>query len=74
MKAQVTAIEFDFESDGEILPEPEQKEIIDPILKKIYDLKDFNGTDEAIAEALVETITDQTGWCIKSLNYRYILS
>lgn len=73
MKAQVTSIEFDFESDGELLPESMQKDVIESVLMGAYDLGEFNGTDEAIAEVLVDKITDETGWCIKSLNYRYVL-
>lgn len=74
MKVQVTSVEFDFESDGEILPEPQQSEVIESVLGNIYDLEDFTGTDEENLDELMEEVTAQTGWCIKSIDYRYILS
>lgn len=74
MKARVTSIEFDFESDGELLPEPLQKNIIESVLGQTYELSDFTGTDEENAAELVDKITDETGWCIKALDYRYVLT
>ena len=74
MKARVTSIEFDFESDGELLPEPLQKNIIESVLNKTYELSDYTGTDKENAAELVDRITDETGWCITSLNYLYVLA
>ena len=69
MKFQVTQIEFDFTNDsGEDLElsVQEELEITDETIGQIWDADD--GDD------LVEEITCATGWCIKSIDYRIILS
>jgi hypothetical protein len=69
MKFQVTQIEFDFTDDsGEDLElsVQEELEITDETIGQIWDADD--GDD------LVEEITCATGWCIKSIDYRIILS
>ena len=68
MKFQVTQIEFDFTTDDlNNLPTlGYQEEIIDETIGQIWDAD--NGDD------LVEEITCATGWCIKSIDYRIILS
>ena len=69
MKFQVTEIEFDFTDDsGEDLElsVQEELEITDETIGQIWDADD--------ADDLVEEITSATGWCIKSIDYRIILS
>ena len=69
MKFQITEIEFDFTNDsGEDLElsVQEELEITDETIGQIWDAD--NGDD------LVEEITCATGWCIKSIDYRIILS
>jgi hypothetical protein len=69
MKFQVTQIEFDFTDDsGEDLElsVQEELEITDETIGQIWDADD--------ADDLVEEITCATGWCIKSIDYRIILS
>jgi hypothetical protein len=69
MKFQVTEIEFDFTDDsGEDLElsVQEELEITDETIGQIWDADDEND--------LVEEITCATGWCIKSIDYRIILS
>ena len=69
MKFQVTQIEFDFTNDsGEDLElsVQEELEITDETIGQIWDAD--NGDD------LVEEITCATGWCIKSIDYRIVLS
>ena len=69
MKFQITEIEFDFTNDsGEDLElsVQEELEITDETIGQIWDADD--GDD------LVEEITCATGWCIKSIDYRIILS
>ena len=69
MKFQVTQIEFDFTDDsGEDLElsVQEELEITEETIGQIWDADD--GDD------LVEEITCATGWCIKSIDYRIILS
>jgi hypothetical protein len=69
MKFQVTEIEFDFDDDydegweGDPVP---QQQIIDETISQIFEADD--------EDDLVEEITCATGWCIKSIDYRYILS
>ena len=69
MKFQVTQIEFDFTNDsGEDLElsVQEELEITDETIGQIWDADD--------ADDLVEEITCATGWWIKSIDYRIILS
>ena len=68
MKFRVTDIEFDFDDyeegwEGDPIP---QQEIIDEAIGQIWDADDEYD--------LVDEITCATGWCIKSLDYRIILS
>ena len=69
MKFQVTQIEFDFTTDdGEDLElsVQEELEITEETIGQIWDADD--------EDDLVEEITCATGWCIKSIDYRIILS
>jgi hypothetical protein len=69
MQFQVTEIEFDFDDDyaegWENDPIPQQ-EIIDETIGQIWEAVD--------EDDLVEEITCATGWCIKSIDYRHVLS
>jgi len=69
MKFQITDIEFDFSSDdatwGDVDPDY-QKEITEETIGQLWDADD--------EEDLVEEITCATGWCIRSIDYRIILS
>ena len=67
MQFQVTEIEFDFTTDdGEYELQPSKQE---QIINKVYD-NIWEVDDE---EDLTDAITDYTGWCIKSIDYRIIL-
>ena len=69
MKFQITEIEFDFTNDsGEDLElsVQEELEITEETIGQIWDADD--------ADDLVEEITCATGWCIKSIDYRIVLS
>ena len=64
MLYQVTDIEFDFDDgfeDGIYA-----QEVIDEVLATTWEADD--GDD------LVEEITTATGWCVKSIDYCYVLS
>ena len=63
MKFQVTEIEFDFDYD---IHTDEYNRLMNETIGQIWD-----GDDE---EDLVEEITCATGWCIKSIDYRHVLS
>lgn len=66
MKFQVTEIEFDFDDD---FPESFEDEKYDIIAETIGQIWEADDEDD-----LVEEITCATGWCIKSIDYRHILS
>ena len=69
MQFQVIEIEFDFDDDyeegweGDPIP---QQQIIDETIGTIWEASD--------EDDLIEEITCATGWCIKSIDYRNILS
>ena len=56
----VENIEFDFTDSMGTIPEDEQKFITDNVIGLWHVEKE---------EALIDTITDKTGWCIKSIKY-----
>jgi len=64
MQFQVTAIEFDFDEDDD-LPEHNFSNIIYETIGMVWEADD--------EEDLIEEITCATGWCIKSIDYRYVL-
>ncbi len=66
MLFQVLDIEFDFESDDEDLDAFNRGIITDETIGQIWEADD--------EEDLVEEITCATGWCIKSIDYRHVLS
>ena len=64
MQFRVTKINFDFEDDNFELSPKEQQEVIEETLATTWEAAD--------EEDLVEEITNATGWCIKSIDYRYL--
>ena len=68
MQFQVTAIEFDFDDDisDDPLTDEYKQSIVDETVIGIWDADD--------EDDLVEEITCATGWCIKSIDYRHVLS
>jgi hypothetical protein len=68
---QVTKVQFDFD-DLDFTPE-QQQEVVDSVLGDTFEVEvDDVGDERQIADALVECVTDLTGWCIVSLNYRQV--
>jgi len=65
MLYQITNIEFDFD-DEDYLDEEYKSDLIDEAVSQIWEASD--------EDDLVEEITTAYGWCIKSINYRHILS
>ena len=62
MLIQVNKIEFDFSYyDGEILHEDEQKEVLNHVLIGPWWVEN--------EEDLVDTISDEVNWCVKSIDY-----
>ena len=66
MQYQVTAIEFDFDNDLYPLTEAEMDDVYDDYIGTFWEADD--GDD------LVEEITTASGWCVKSIDYRHVLS
>ena len=69
---QVTKVQFDFGDMYGVTPE-QQQEVVDSVLGETFDVEvdDANDVGE-VADALVESVTDLTGWCVVSLNYRNV--
>lgn len=69
----VTEVQFDFDDEDFTLEE--QQSVIDSVIGNTFEVEvDDTDTDEDIAQALVEEVTDSTGWCVYSLDYRHVLS
>ena len=66
MQFQVTDIEFDFDDAVDEFPEHQFSNITDETIGMIWEADD--------EDDLVEEITCATGWCIKSIDYRHILT
>ena len=68
---QVTEVLFDF--DDEDFTEEQQLDVIDSVVGNVFEVEVDDGDDDfTIADVLVEEVTDLTGWCVVSLNYRQV--
>jgi len=69
---QVTEVSFDF--DDEDFSVEEQQEVINSVVGNVFEVEvDDDDDDENIAQALVEEVTDYTGWCVFGLDFVHIL-
>ena len=66
MQFQVTYIEFDFGDDLYPMTEQETEDVYDDYVGTFWEAED--GDD------LVEEITSASGYCIKTIDYRTVLS
>lgn len=67
MLFQITEIEFDFEMEDDEFPSQKyQDALTEETIGQIWEAED--------EEDLVDEITCVTGWCIKSIDYRHVLS
>ena len=67
----VTKVQFDFDDLDFTLEE--QESVIDSVVGNTYEVEvDDVGDERQIADALVECVTDLTGWCVVSINYRQL--
>jgi len=66
MLYQITEIVFDFDDGIGQFPIENQTELTEEIIASIWEADD--GDD------LVEEITAATGWCVRSIDYRHVLS
>ena len=64
MLLKLTDIEFDFEDSSEELPYDEQVAVSSSVIGEVFEV---DNEDE-----LADVISDQTGWCVKSLDYLVI--
>lgn len=65
---RLTEVQFDFD-DLDFTPE-QQQEVIDSVLGGTFEFHfDDDVDEETVAMALVEEVTDYTGWCVCSLDY-----
>ena len=70
---QVTEVSFDF--DDEDFTVEEQQEVINSVVGNVFEVEvDDDDDDEDIANALVEEVTDVTGWCVFGLDFVHILN
>ena len=68
----VESIEFDFEDSQGVLPPDQQKELIENTLGLWWvDAEERFLYDPVLdpEEALIEKITEKTGWCVSSIKY-----
>ena len=69
---QVTEVSFDF--DDQDFTVEEQQEVINSVVGHVFEVEvDDDDDDENIAHALVEEVTDVTGWCVFGLDFVHIL-
>ena len=62
LKLKVTSIEYEFQCDGdEQVSKSYQKRITTNEIGKVYEVEN--------EDELADVISDQTGWCVKSLEY-----
>ena len=68
MKFEITQIEFDFSDDisYDPLTDEYKQSLIDETLEGVWEADD--------EDDLIEEITSATGWCIKSIDYRILLT
>ena len=70
---QVTSVQFDFDDDDFTLEE--QQLVTDSVVGNVFEVEvDDDDDDEAIADALVEEVTDYAEWCVCSLDFVHVLS
>lgn len=69
----VTEVSFDFDDEDFTLEE--QQSVVDSVLGNTFSVEvDDDDTEEDVANALVEHVTDLTGWCVFSLDYRQVVT
>ena len=66
MQFQITYIEFDFGDDLYPMTEQECEDFYDDYVGTFWEADD--------ADDLVEEITSASGYCIKSIDYRHVLT
>ena len=68
---QLTEVLFDFDDLDFTLEQ--QQEVVDSVVGDTFEVAVDDADDEGeVADALVECVTDFTGWCVVFLNYRQV--
>jgi hypothetical protein len=69
----VTEVTFDFDDEDFTLKQ--RQSVINSVVGNTYEVEVENDDDDAeIADALVEEVTDATGWCVCSLDFVHVLN
>jgi hypothetical protein len=69
---QVTSVSFDF--DDLDFGVDERGQVVDSVVGNVFEVEvDDDDDDDAIADALVEEVTDYAGWCVCSLDFVHVL-
>ncbi len=77
---QITDINFDLTLDEEDAWELDDVELLQQKLQENYTGQIFeldlenNSTDDEVANELCEEVSAASGWCINSIDFRYVLS
>ena len=73
MKYRITEIEFDFTDDigdgdtmDDFLTDDYKRDVVDETMSTTWEADD--------EEDLIDEISTASGWCIKSIDYRHVLS
>ena len=61
MLLKLTDIEFDFEDSSGELPYDEQVAVAKSVIGEVFEVEN--------EDELADLISDETGWCVKSLDY-----
>jgi hypothetical protein len=72
MMLQVTEVDFDFDDDyGNVddeelqIAEDYKNKVVESVVGNVYEVED--------EDELADVISDETGWCVRSLNYIQIV-
>ena len=68
----VTEVTFDFDDEDFTLKE--RQSVVDSVVGNTYEVEVETNDDAEIADALVEEVTDATGWCVVSLDFTHVLN
>jgi len=68
----VTEVTFDFDDEDFTLQE--RQSVVDSVVGNTYEVEVETNDDEEVADALVEEVTDATGWCVVSLDFTHVLN
>ena len=61
MLLKLTDIEFDFYDGSDELPYDEQVAVSKSVIGEVFDVEN--------EDELADVVSDETGWCVKSLDY-----